>query len=290
MRPLEAPAVRGADHRAPGGRRRPALLRLRRRPALRVGHLRGRGVRRLHAAHRARPPLDRRRGDRRHRADGRAAHLDAGRPLRPHPRQGAGRDPGAVLRGRPADRPPAGDRCGPSCSERRRCRRSASAPPRWPGPRWSTRAAGAGAGTTCGPARWWSTYARVPVVEEPEEEAPRQVVNLTAMRLVPASPTPPRRVPTRGKRPPAPPPEAAAPPPPPTVTPRQGLGWPLVGEAPRDAPSDVLAPAEHPADPPTAAGPRRTGSAPSRVRRTTRHRRCGGRSPSTPASSSRCAA
>ena len=75
----------------------------------------------------------------------------------------------------------------------------------------------------------------VPAVEEPEDEAPRQVVNLTAMRLVPASPTPPRRIPTRGKRPPAPPPEAAAPPAPPTVTPRQGLGWPLVGEAPADA-------------------------------------------------------
>src|SRR4051794_37724496 len=41
--------------------------------------------------------------------------------------------------------------------------------------------------------------------EEPQDEAPRQVVNLTAMRLVPASPTPPRRVPTRGKRPVAPP-------------------------------------------------------------------------------------
>ncbi len=41
----------------------------------------------------------------------------------------------------------------------------------------------------------------VPAVDEPEEEAPRQVVNLTAMRLVPASPTPPRRVPSRGKRP-----------------------------------------------------------------------------------------
>jgi uncharacterized RDD family membrane protein YckC len=75
----------------------------------------------------------------------------------------------------------------------------------------------------------------VPTAEEPEEEAPRQVVNLTAMRLVPASPTPPRRVPTRGKRPPAPPPEVVAPPAPPTVTPRQGLGWPLVGEAPADA-------------------------------------------------------
>jgi uncharacterized RDD family membrane protein YckC len=73
-----------------------------------------------------------------------------------------------------------------------------------------------------------------PVVEDPGEEPPRQVVNLTAMRLVPASPTPPRRIPTRGKRPPAPPPEPAAPVTP-TVTPRQGLGWPLVGDAPDPA-------------------------------------------------------
>jgi hypothetical protein len=69
-----------------------------------------------------------------------------------------------------------------------------------------------------------------PVPEERDYEPPRQVVNLTAMRLVPASPTPPRRVPTRGKRPPALPTEPA--PAAPTVTPRQGLGWPLVGDAP----------------------------------------------------------
>jgi uncharacterized RDD family membrane protein YckC len=82
----------------------------------------------------------------------------------------------------------------------------------------------------------------VPVEDEPEEEAPRQVVNLTAMRLVPASPTPPRRVPTRGKRPPAqpPPPE---PQPAPTVTPRQGLGWPLVGDAPTPPAAVVTEPA-----------------------------------------------
>jgi uncharacterized RDD family membrane protein YckC len=77
-----------------------------------------------------------------------------------------------------------------------------------------------------------------PAVEEPEDEAPRQVVNLTAMRLVPASPTPPRRIPTRGRRPVGPPPEAAVPVAPPTVTPRQGLGWPLVGPAPGQ-PSDL---------------------------------------------------
>jgi uncharacterized RDD family membrane protein YckC len=71
----------------------------------------------------------------------------------------------------------------------------------------------------------------LPVVEEPEEEGPRQVVNLTAMRLVPASPTPPRRIPSRGSRPPAPP-EPRPAPLTPRVTPRQGLGWPLVGDAP----------------------------------------------------------
>ena len=83
-----------------------------------------------------------------------------------------------------------------------------------------------------------------PAAEEPQEEPPRQVVNLTAMRLVPASPTPPRRVPTRGKRPPAPPaePPVAQPPATPKVTPRQGLGWPLVGDAPTDAPAVPPAP------------------------------------------------
>jgi len=100
----------------------------------------------------------------------------------------------------------------------------------------------------------------LPVVEDTEDEAPRQVVNLTAMRLVPASPTPPRRVPSRGKRPAAPPPEAAPPPPPQTVTPRQGLGWPLVGEAP-GGPSEPAAaqPARgpRPAAPPPAPAPAR---------------------------------
>jgi uncharacterized RDD family membrane protein YckC len=88
-----------------------------------------------------------------------------------------------------------------------------------------------------------------PEVEETEVEAPRQVVNLTAMRLVPASPTPPRRIPTRGPRPPAPPPPPE-PPPAPTVTPRQGLGWPLVGEAPEGS-----GPAEPPPPPPPPPQP-----------------------------------
>lgn len=104
----------------------------------------------------------------------------------------------------------------------------------------------------------------VPVVEESEEEAPRQVVNLTAMRLVPASPTPPRRIPTRGKRPvPPPPQEAPAPPPKPVTTPRQGLGWPLVGDgpgAPAAAPAPAAPPpaAPAPAPAPAAATPERT--------------------------------
>ena len=92
----------------------------------------------------------------------------------------------------------------------------------------------------------------VPVVDEPEDEAPRQVVNLTAMRLVPASPTPPRRVPSRGQRPTAPSPEAE-PEPRPTVTPRQGLGWPLVGEAPTEAlpaPTEVAERGPRPMAPP----------------------------------------
>jgi uncharacterized RDD family membrane protein YckC len=97
----------------------------------------------------------------------------------------------------------------------------------------------------------------LPVMEEPDEEAPRQVVNLTAMRLVPASPTPPRRVPSRGKRPPAPPTDPEPQTPPPTVTPRQGLGWPLVGEAPTEAlaptPSAAGERGPRPAAPPPAA-------------------------------------
>lgn len=78
----------------------------------------------------------------------------------------------------------------------------------------------------------------VEVEEEVEEEAPRQVVNLTALRLVPASPTPPQRVPTRRGGPSRPgEPEPVLSPttpakPPTSPTPRQGLGWPLVGDAP----------------------------------------------------------
>jgi uncharacterized RDD family membrane protein YckC len=85
----------------------------------------------------------------------------------------------------------------------------------------------------------------LPVLEQPEEEAPPQVVNLTAMRLVPVSPTPPRRTPSRSRRPAAQPPPAPEPRsgPAATVTPRQGLGWPLVGEAPTPPPPPTPAPA-----------------------------------------------
>ena len=125
--------------------------------------------------------------------------------------------------------------------------------------------------------------ARRRCVEEAEEEAPRQVVNLTAMRLVPASPTPPRRVPSRGQaaagatargRRPSRPSRR--------VTPRQGLGWPLVGDAPaRATPRRPVPGAAGRAPPPTPPPPHG-----DRTRRDRRHRRAAaaaGRSPSTPA-------
>ena len=94
----------------------------------------------------------------------------------------------------------------------------------------------------------------LPEVEEEVEEAPRQVVNLTAMRLVPASPTPPQRVPTRGKRPQPEEPQPVLSPiehaPPASTTPRQGLGWPLVGSAPVPEPEPAA-----PAPPPPAVTP-----------------------------------
>ena len=89
-----------------------------------------------------------------------------------------------------------------------------------------------------------------PVPEEPVvvDEGPRHVVNLTAMRLVPAPTTPPPppptsvvRTPAPAATPPAPPAPAAPPPPPPRPPqhrapeqepslPRQQLGYPLVPE------------------------------------------------------------
>jgi uncharacterized RDD family membrane protein YckC len=79
--------------------------------------------------------------------------------------------------------------------------------------------------------------------EEPEPVAvdePRPVVNLTAMRLVPPSPTPPARPPAL--------PEPHDPDAPTSVSPRQGLGWPLVGPTPDG-------PGPRPAAPPTAPPP-----------------------------------
>ena len=129
----------------------------------------------------------------------------------------------------------------------------------------------------------------VPAVEEPEEEAPRQVVNLTAMRLVPASPTPPAagpdagqaaaRAAARGRRA-AGSADGHAAAGPGLATGRGGpgrLAGPFRGCRARAAPE-----------------PRRRqlrrATAPSRARPTPPRRRCGGRSPSTPASSSRCVA
>ena len=67
-----------------------------------------------------------------------------------------------------------------------------------------------------------------PVPEElPEEDAaPRHVVNLTALRLVPAPPPVPVGAPTRERTP-------SPPPPPPPPPPRQQLGYPLVPEPAR---------------------------------------------------------
>ena len=71
----------------------------------------------------------------------------------------------------------------------------------------------------------WVVDVRVP--EEPVEvvaQKPNPVVNLTAMRLVPPSPTPPSRPPAL--------PLPHDPNTPKPVSPRQGLGWPLVGQTP----------------------------------------------------------
>jgi uncharacterized RDD family membrane protein YckC len=99
----------------------------------------------------------------------------------------------------------------------------------------------------------------VVVEEEPEEEAPRQVVNLTALRLVPASPTPPQSIPTRRggpARPGEPEPVLSPTTParqPTSPTPRQGLGWPLVGDAP--PPGSETAPVATAPTAPTASAP-----------------------------------
>jgi uncharacterized RDD family membrane protein YckC len=88
---------------------------------------------------------------------------------------------------------------------------------------------------------------RPPVVDEPGAEAPRPVVNLTAMRLVPPSPMPPPpRIPER-VQPPEPVPVGA---PTTTVTPRQQLGWPLVGEPPVGPPPGRRPPPPPPPPPP----------------------------------------
>jgi uncharacterized RDD family membrane protein YckC len=100
---------------------------------------------------------------------------------------------------------------------------------------------------------------RPPVVEhESPVEQPRPVVNLTAMRLVPASPTPPARIPEPPTAPPVPvsAPSAPSAPAAPSVTPRQGLGWPLVGAPPTAHPGvPTTPPPRRPPPPPPPPPP-----------------------------------
>lgn len=89
-----------------------------------------------------------------------------------------------------------------------------------------------------------------PVVDEVVEERPRQIVNLTAMRLVPAPAAPPPSTPARAPRPSAPPeprPAAAAPPPPPPSVPAPVAAPPSPRPA---APPPVPPPPPVPAPPP----------------------------------------
>ena len=93
----------------------------------------------------------------------------------------------------------------------------------------------------------------VPVETEQEAAAPRQIVNLTAMRLVPAPQPVPVSAPARAPRPSGPPP--AFPPPPatsavPPAARRQPLGPPLAGAAAAGPPPAGPPPAGPPAAPP----------------------------------------
>ena len=216
---------RGADHRAPGRRRRTGAST----PSSSTGCSRGACTpAAAYAAYtRFIEPGDLAPASPRSPATvlaGGAGRRAAGRHLRPDARARRWSGCGCCPPRTPGRSAYPGPRCARACSAWRRCRRSGSAPPRSPGPRWSTRAAGAAAGTTCGPARSSSTSGLCRSSTEPEDEAPRQVVNLTAMRLVPASPTPPRRVPSRGQA-------AAGPPPRPSRSrspdrrSRRGRGW-----------------------------------------------------------------
>jgi uncharacterized RDD family membrane protein YckC len=101
----------------------------------------------------------------------------------------------------------------------------------------------------------------IPVDEPAEDAAPRAVVNLTAMRLVPPPPEPERPTPAP-PAPPAPPALPAAPAAPvvdepapletgtsPTRTRRRQLGYPLIGSAQPSGPPPAAAP---PSSPPPA--------------------------------------
>lgn len=108
----------------------------------------------------------------------------------------------------------------------------------------------------------------VPVVEDVEDATPRAVVNLTAMRLVPAPPEPERPAP-----PPAPVPAPSAVPAPvpgpapldepasldtgtsPTRTRRRQLGYPLIGSSQPSGPPPGAPPSTPPSTPPPAGPP-----------------------------------
>ncbi|MDO9495618.1 MAG: RDD family protein [Nocardioides sp.] len=87
-----------------------------------------------------------------------------------------------------------------------------------------------------------------PVVDEVVEERPRQIVNLTAMRLVPAPAAPPPSTPPRASRPSMPPQPrpAAAPPrpttPPPVLPPVVPAPVPLAAPPPAAAPEATRVP------------------------------------------------
>ncbi len=254
----------------------------------RVGRDRRRGVRRLHAAHRAGPPLDRGGGDRRHRAAGLAARLAAGRHLRPDARQGPGRAAGAVLRGRPADRPAAGDaadpgaRRGDAADPRLRCGRpglDGDGRPQRLAPRLARPADRLGGRRrTPGPGGRGARGGGAAPGRQPHRDAAGPGVADAARGGSRRAGKRPPDAAARGRR---------------AARPADGHAAAGPGlAAGRGGPGRRAAPPR----PPSAGRARarrrqlRRATAPSRARPTPPRRRCGGRSPSTPASSSRCAA
>lgn len=88
-----------------------------------------------------------------------------------------------------------------------------------------------------------------PVVDEVVAERPRQIVNLTAMRLVPAPAAPPPSTPPRAPRPSSPPQPRPAP------APSATLPTPAPPVAPPSSPMPPRPPTPPPATPPPAAPP-----------------------------------